>query len=337
VCRSWIRAACGALSALSLVVLFGQSAPAARAVGGDVPDAPVQGTGIPVSAQEGGQSAGGYLAAIYEGDWLGGGPGEGENDLTATVDWGDGSSDTLTLSAAEFGYRVSAPAHRFAEEGTYPVTITVVDADGATSTILTTATVADAPLSASGQAIAVRGATVDQTHATFSDQNPGTSPADYSASIDWGDGARTAGVISAAAGRFQVAGEHTYSHPGSFKVTVTITDKGGSSATVSGPAVAPMAPGQPTPHGRATLRGVPSGCSRSPSLRLTVRGAEIARASFRLDGKRRHARTIHEGSLYRAMIKLPVGAHRLTVKIVYRQSSGTSSKTFRRRVSRCHG
>ena len=50
--------------------------------------------------------------------------------------------------------------------------------------------------------------------ATFSDNNPGAVPTDYSASIDWGDGQTSAGRIEPRAeGGFNVIGSHTYLSP----------------------------------------------------------------------------------------------------------------------------
>ena len=47
--------------------------------------------------------------------------------------------------------------------------------------------------------------------ATFEDDNPTATPADFNASIDWGDGTSpTAGTIGSSSAAFVVNGQHTY-------------------------------------------------------------------------------------------------------------------------------
>jgi len=64
--------------------------------------------------------------------------------------------------------------------------------------------------------------------ATFEDDNspgPTLTPADFNATIDWGDGSpTTAGMIGSSSAAFTVTGQHTYADEGSFTVTVTIND-----------------------------------------------------------------------------------------------------------------
>jgi hypothetical protein len=87
-------------------------------------------------------------------------------------------------------------------------------------------------------------ASISGTVATFTDPDPNTIAAEYSATIDWGDGGSTsAGAISRSGGSFTVSGRHTYTATGSFTIRVTITDIDNSanaatvtdSATIGGP------------------------------------------------------------------------------------------------------
>src|SRR5262249_41786252 len=68
--------------------------------------------------------------------------------------------------------------------------------------------------------------------ATFHDANtPTSSLADFTATIDWGDGtAATSGSVTAGGGSYTVDGGHTYRHLGSFTIQVHIDDDGGSTA-----------------------------------------------------------------------------------------------------------
>src|SRR5207249_543336 len=69
--------------------------------------------------------------------------------------------------------------------------------------------------------------------ATFSDANPGDHTADFSATINWGDTTSSSGTVTydAATGTYSVSGSHTYSDEGTFAVSVSIVDDGGSSAS----------------------------------------------------------------------------------------------------------
>jgi hypothetical protein len=64
---------------------------------------------------------------------------------------------------------------------------------------------------------------------TFIEITPGATPR---ATIDWGDGTRTAGTIAPGAGGTSVvAGDHAYAETGSFTAKVTVDDSGGPEQT----------------------------------------------------------------------------------------------------------
>jgi hypothetical protein len=145
-----------------------------------------------------------------------------------TIDWGDGTPATV---GSITGDSVTG-SHTYSEEGTYPVTVTVTDIDG-TFTFDSTATVTDAPLSAASTSFSVAKKTDStETVATFTDANPAAGAGDFAASIDWGDGQTSSGVISAAPnGGFAVDGNHRYDTKGSYQVTVQVQDAGGATVT----------------------------------------------------------------------------------------------------------
>lgn len=75
---------------------------------------------------------------------------------------------------------------------------------------------------------ATAGIPVSTILAHFSDTDP-SSPSDFTATIDWGDGARTLGTIATASGGgFAVTGGHAYAQAGSYTAMVTVNDFSGS-------------------------------------------------------------------------------------------------------------
>jgi hypothetical protein len=81
-------------------------------------------------------------------------------------------------------------------------------------------------ISATGTTInATEGAKFTGTVATFTDPTITSTAAEYSATIDWGDGSSSAGTVSGpTGGPFTVSGGHTYAEEGTYAIKVTITD-----------------------------------------------------------------------------------------------------------------
>lgn len=151
----------------------------------------------------------------------------------ATIRWGDGVTTAGTVSAGGGGFIISG-AHTYAEEGPFNVVVILHDSDGASASSTASTTVADAALSALGVDLnQVEGTAFDGPVATFTDADPNAAVGDYTATIRWGDGTTTAGTVSAVAGGFQVAGQHTYADEGNFAALAIIRDAGGASATAS--------------------------------------------------------------------------------------------------------
>lgn len=174
------------------------------------------------------------------------------SDYTATVNWGDGSATTpatITLLGSGGNFQVSsATVHTYAEEGIFPVTVTITDLDPAnpgsiptTAATTSTATVSDAPLTAvaTGAIAANTGALLTNVSVgAFTDGNTGSTTSDFTAVIDWGDGSPTSlGTFSSIGGvGFNVEGTHAYAKPGTYTTTAIVTDDGGSTLTISGTA-----------------------------------------------------------------------------------------------------
>jgi hypothetical protein len=161
--------------------------------------------------------------------------------LTATVAWGDGQTDALTVANGGIllnpggGFRV-VDGYTYAEEASgLTFSVQVVDGAGGSDSKSATINVADAPLtdtssmlSASGTEAAATGSIVA---ATFTDANPGNHSTDFTATIHWGNGASSAGTVSYSGGTYTVSGSTTYAEEGSYTVTVDVADDGGSKLT----------------------------------------------------------------------------------------------------------
>ena len=69
---------------------------------------------------------------------------------------------------------------------------------------------------------------------TFTDADPNGNLSQYTGMINWGDGTTTGGTfVTNPSGGFAFGGTHTYHAPGAYKITVTIRDVGGATATAS--------------------------------------------------------------------------------------------------------
>ena len=193
-------------------------------------------------------------------------------DYTATINWGDGTAPatgTVAATATPGAFNVTGN-HLYTEEGSYTVTVTVVDDGGSTTSQTGSITVADAPLMAGTLSLGspVENVTPSDLTFTFTDANPYATVADFttgngSTLITWGDGATAAGTVteSESGGVFTVSASHLYAEEGPYSVTVVVTDDGGSTAMATGTAEvadAPLTAGTLTLSGNPVEGGTPA-------------------------------------------------------------------------------
>jgi hypothetical protein len=175
-------------------------------------------------------------------------------DFIATIHWGDGTSSPGSITSLGrdvdgANYQVLG-SHTFTRAGTFPIGVTVSDVGGATTSpaqVPAAATVADAPLSATGASIVGNeGAEVAARLAVFSDADPAGQAGDFQVTIDWGDASTpTTGLVTldpAGGHTFQVSASHTFAEEGSYPLTVTISDTGGATTVATGTATIADAP-----------------------------------------------------------------------------------------------
>jgi cyclophilin family peptidyl-prolyl cis-trans isomerase len=198
-------------------------------------DQTVTATGTAVSATEGSTVSNVQVATFTDADTT-----AVADDFTASINWGDGTApDTttpnVTITGSAGSFTVTG-THTYKEAGKYPIKVVITDTGsaantdngGAIATGTATATVNEAALSATGVAVnAVQDTAFTRVPvATFTDANLNAGQGDFTASINWGDNTpATTGIITAqGAGMFTVLGNHTYANPGSFNISVNITD-----------------------------------------------------------------------------------------------------------------
>lgn len=145
--------------------------------------------------------------------------------LTATFTDGSTDSDgTIASRSWNFGDGVNStstnPSHTYAAAGTYNVSLTVTDNAGASNTVTKAVTV-----SSGGNASPVASFTyaTSRLTATFTDTSTDSDGVIAARSWSFGDG-----LTSTAANP-----SHTYASPGTYTVTLTVTDDVGATAATS--------------------------------------------------------------------------------------------------------
>jgi hypothetical protein len=196
---------------------------------------------VAITATEG-ASFSGEVATATDAD-----PASTGSEYSCTIDWGDGTTlDSTTCSVSGSGGAFTVDGtHTYADEGTYSATVTLTDIDTTTNTssAVSTATVSDAALTAGTLTATggVEGVTAGTASVTFTDANPLATTADFtsgggSVSCDWGDGTTTSGTATGpVSGTFTAdcTGGHIYAEEGTYTVTITVTDDGGSTIAPS--------------------------------------------------------------------------------------------------------
>jgi hypothetical protein len=175
--------------------------------------------------------------------------GDTAGSFTATINWGDGTTSAGTVSGGAGTFTVSG-GHTYADEGNLPVIATLTrTSDQETGTSSGSVAVAEHDvLSAQGTTLIGKfgQALSNATVATFTDTDTAAPANDFTATIDWGDGTTTAGIIAGSNGAFSVSGTHAYATGGFDTVTVKVTDDAPGTATATATGAATIA-GPPTP------------------------------------------------------------------------------------------
>jgi len=138
----------------------------------------------------------------------------------------DGSISSYAWNFGDGAISTSAnPTHKYDNAGTYTVTLSVTDNDGASDSATTTATISS-PANQSPNAVIANGPYSASEGSNISMSSSGSSDPDGSiSSYQWnfGDGSSSSSSNPS----------HSYSSPGSYNITLTVTDNDGSSNSTS--------------------------------------------------------------------------------------------------------
>ena len=169
--------------------------------------------------------------------------------FTASIDWGDGTTTTGTVSGAAGSFTVTGGPHTFTgdagDERQNTVTTTLTrTSDNSSAAAFSTVNITEGDhLTVTGDNISgSQGAPLNNVQvATFSDTFTGNSASDFFAFVDWGDGTTTLGTVSGSGGSFTVEGSHTYTTDGNDTVRVKVTEDPDGTASASGTGTATIA------------------------------------------------------------------------------------------------
>ncbi|HUY89049.1 MAG TPA: TIGR03118 family protein [Pirellulales bacterium] len=157
-------------------------------------------------------------------------------DLTAAIDWGDGTSGAGQVSGSNGNFTV-AGSHAYADDGAYAIAVRLSEAAPGTAAgaVASTARVAEADFSATSQTLSeTEGAAATLTQ-VFSDPDSVDLPSDLTALVSWGDGANASSAsIRGSGGQFTITAQHRYADEGEFSGQIAIIEGVGSSAVAVG-------------------------------------------------------------------------------------------------------
>jgi hypothetical protein len=177
------------------------------------------------------------------------------------INWGDGSQvQTVDRSAGVYDFSAS---HVFADNGSFPITLTLSDNDcGSVVSNLTADVTNAAPVLITLQA--PTGAITEGSSFSLSGTiaDPGVQDT-HTVGINWGDGSQLE-TINRNAGVYDFASSHTYSDNGSYPITLTLSDNDGRSVVSNLTAVVTNAAPNVT-----ALSATPGAITESSSVTLS--------------------------------------------------------------------
>ncbi len=159
-------------------------------------------------------------------------------NFNVEVNWGDGtepSTGTVSRDASAPGAAsyVIRGTHTYMKPGIYPVFVRLTGDKGASPLIQSSAVISAEPIVAHGSTISVTGSSIkDRIIAHFTDAHSSGRRIAYLATIDWGDGVTSRGIVARTpGGSYVVRGSHKYKDSQTYAISVRIHKKGANPST----------------------------------------------------------------------------------------------------------
>lgn len=132
-------------------------------------------------------------------------------DYSATINWGDGTSSTGTIALSNGVFTVFGK-HTYESANTYSSVVTITRPLSQDASATGTAVITPIAIKTRGVTIhGTEGTSLTATVAKFTTKRPNAVASDYVATIDWGNGQITTGVVlQDSPGHFHVTGTVTY-------------------------------------------------------------------------------------------------------------------------------
>jgi hypothetical protein len=164
-------------------------------------------------------------------------------DFTATINWGDGHTTAGTILPTPTAGRFDIDGtNLYLTPNTYTVAITVNDFQAHSATIDSTAFVAAPALTPIGATATFVTGVQPGTPVpigSFLDSNPNAVPGNFTATITWGNGQSSSGVVTASTttGLFVVSGTNLYTNTGIYPILISVQDNLGDSINITSTAL----------------------------------------------------------------------------------------------------
>jgi hypothetical protein len=145
-----------------------------------------------------------------------------KGEFSATIAWGDGTTSAGTITSVSKGSFNVNGLNRYFTAGSYSFMVTIRGPGGSSTTASGTAEVL--ALGTTGANLqTIPGQLFNDVVATFSSTSPLSVPGDFTATISWGDGLTSRGIIEPRTqGVFAVRGQHLYRQVGTYSILVAI-------------------------------------------------------------------------------------------------------------------
>jgi streptogramin lyase len=187
-----------------------------------------------------------------------GGP-EDPSNYTTTINWGDNTPTQSGSVVFANGVFSVVGSHTYSDECSCTITVSILDAEGLPYYVFSTVNIGDAPLTPVGTTVGMtEGTFFSGAVGSFYDAAGREAPNAYDVVVDWGDNHQSSALLQPnAAGGYDIIGDHSYAEEGTYNITASVQDDGGSNTIVASKANVVDAPLSAVAFGFSGTTGVP--------------------------------------------------------------------------------